>query len=88
MSIAAAGIEPEMALPFARELHEIATVIGQHRFSKARRSNAQRGVASMLMLSAIGFAAATYINEIAWVDAALSIAAQAAVAYISRHRKN
>jgi prephenate dehydratase len=88
LGITAAGIEPEMAASLAHELHALANKIESHAAAHTRRrapkSRTQRGAAGLLLISAVGFIAATYVNEVAWLDAALSLAAQLSASFLSR----
>ncbi|QNB10809.1 hypothetical protein G5S35_03950 [Paraburkholderia tropica] len=84
IGIAAAGIEPEMAIPLADELRALARSIESHATKQRTRPKKQRGVALIGTLIAISFAAATYWNDVAWIDAALSLAAQIAAGYLSK----
>lgn len=76
MGVAAACIEPEMAPSFAHELRQLANEIEKHQRAGQKRWR-QRGSAVLLALSMTGFACATYINDVAWIDVVLSCAAQA-----------
>lgn len=56
----------------------------------ARSSPQQRGSVVIPALSLLGFVVATYLNEHAWLDAALSVLAQlvAARCWNKRHEKH
>jgi hypothetical protein len=78
VGVAAAGIEPEMAACLARELRILAATLDTHSLKQPQRNPRQRGGAATALLIAVCFAAAAYINDIAWLDAVISIAAQIA----------
>lgn len=84
IGVAAAGIDPELAPTIAQELRNVARVVEHHHFVHRKKYYRQRGNTSLLLLSAIGFIAATYVNEIAWLDAALSCCAQIMAIYLTR----
>lgn len=88
IGVAAAGIEPEMTDPFSHELREVAQIVERHNVARRRRNSGQRGIASLLTVTTIGFVAASYINEIAWVDAALTLVGQLIAAYLTERVGN
>ncbi|WP_322038421.1 hypothetical protein [Burkholderia cenocepacia] len=84
IGMSATGIEPEMAASIADELRRLATTVEQHRHRERRPRKRERGGLSLAALIGISFIVATYINPIDWLDAALSIAAQASAALLAR----
>ncbi|MEX3915993.1 hypothetical protein AB4Y43_07070 [Paraburkholderia sp. BR10872] len=79
-----------MAAALAHELRSLANTLDAHAAKHSRRRSHlrdgthQRGAATIAILSTISFVAATYINDIAWLDAALSIGAQLTAAALAR----
>jgi hypothetical protein len=72
----AIGLEPEY-LPFiVRGLKGLTTRLSNPTLAKRGGITGQRGAAAISIASALAFGAATYINEYAWLDAALTLAAQ------------
>ena len=88
IGVAAAGIDPELAPRIAQELRDVARVVELHQFARREKLNSQGGSASLLLLSAIGFIAATYVNEMAWLDSVLSCAAQISALFLARRSQN
>lgn len=80
----ATAIEPEMAASMASELRTLADILDTHSSKRTRMRRGERGAAALAIVCAIGFAAATYINQLDWLDAVLSIAAQLAAAAITK----
>lgn len=82
---AAAGIEPVMAAVLASELRSLTALLDRHASTPPRTRNRrrQRGSGIAILISAVGFIAATYINDVAWIDAVLSLAAQIVAAMLS-----
>ncbi|WP_213766767.1 hypothetical protein [Caballeronia sp. dw_19] len=87
IGVAAAGIDPELAPRIAQELRDVARIVDLHQFVRRKKPNTQ-GSASLLLLSAIGFIAATYVNEIAWLDSVLNCAAQITALVLARRARN
>ena len=85
IGVAVACIEPEMAPTFAHELRQLANEIEQHQRTRQKLSRL-RGSVTLMALSMTGFACATYINEVAWIDVVLSCTAQAVALYFTRPR--
>jgi hypothetical protein len=71
----AIGLEPEFVPFLSRGLDDLATSLAKRSRSAAPRGRQDGGLA-LSVISALAFMAATYINEHAWLDAALSLAAQ------------
>ncbi|WP_213778858.1 hypothetical protein [Caballeronia sp. dw_276] len=76
----AIGIEPEYAAFVLRGFDRLISAI-KGNAPPAQQPPRQRGFVTTAGLIAIAFAAATYINDIAWLDAALSIAGQIVATY-------
>jgi len=85
IGISATGIEPEMAVAIADELRQLANTIELHQHQERRRRFArhEQGYASLAALAGLAFIAATYLNPLDWLDAALSLAAQVTAAILS-----
>lgn len=80
LEISARGIEPGIAVQMSDAIDKLSDAVRLHAINRNRR---QRGYAFVSMLVTLGFAAATYINQIAWIDAALMVAAQALVGFLA-----
>jgi hypothetical protein len=79
------GVEPEHALRLADGLDQLSQRLRLHAQREPPRPK-HRGAAPIAVVCALGFAALTYVNDVAWIDAALSIAAQLASAWISQSK--
>jgi hypothetical protein len=83
LDTSATGVELEFVPFLTRGLTALTTTINRN--TKRRRSGpAQQGLALLPVVSAVAFMAATYINDYAWLDAALSLAAQLCAAIFWR----
>jgi hypothetical protein len=80
------GVEPEQAEMLADGLEQLASRLRLHAKRRSVRPKIE-GSASIATIAALAFAAMTYINDIAWLDAALSVAAQITTAWLGRSRK-
>src|SRR5471032_85920 len=81
----AIGIEPEYIRFITRGLDRLsATLRGDSRHADPRAPDG--GIAVTALLVSLSFVAATYINQAAWLDATLSIAAQLIAAKTWRRR--
>jgi hypothetical protein len=76
----AAGIDSVLAPEIAAELERLAAIIR----CNASKRKTQSGRASMLALVALAFTVAIYANEIAWLDAVLTLLAEAAMVILTR----
>ncbi len=81
------GVEPEQALMLANGLEQLASRLRLHAKRRPVRPKIE-GAASITTVAALAFAATTYINDIAWLDAALSVAAQLTAAWFVCRRKS
>jgi hypothetical protein len=77
------GVEPEHALRLADGLDQLSQRLRLHAQRKSPKPK-HRGAAPIAIVCALSFAALTYVNDIAWIDAALSIAAQLVSAGIAQ----
>ena len=73
---AAGGIEREFSPVIASALRTLTSRVQAHQWTPA-----PKGSAAPLLLVSIAFAAATYINQIAWLDATLSVAGHVIVGW-------
>lgn len=80
------GIEPEMAYCVADELRKLATRIEEFGSRHRRQKRSQRGFGTTAALATIAIAAATYVNDVAWIDVALSLTSHVIGALIGRSR--
>ncbi|MFM0315978.1 hypothetical protein PQR36_13900 [Paraburkholderia nemoris] len=87
ITLAATGIEPEFTPAISAGLLRLRKRVnshGDHHPPPPRRAG---GFARFTPLFSLACMAATYINTVAWVDAALSLAAQVGIAYaLNRER--
>ncbi|ASL45106.1 hypothetical protein bAD24_I16655 [Burkholderia sp. AD24] len=79
------AIEPEQIDLFADELENLARRLRAKRSRKPAFPD-QRGFGHLGSILSLFFLAATYVNESAAVDVALSLAAQLSIAIIARQR--
>ncbi|WP_133167942.1 hypothetical protein [Burkholderia gladioli] len=84
VKLMASGIEPEMAARVAEGLRDLADRIDRFGAPRTAPMHNQRGVGTLGAIATIAIAAASYINEVAWVDVALTLASHALGAYLSR----
>lgn len=88
ITLSASGIEPEFAPAISSALASLRDRITSHATHYPVQPRSYGGFARLLPLVSMAFMAATYINQIAWIDAALSIASQFTVGYLlSRTRR-
>ena len=80
------GIEPEMAYSVADELRKLATRIEEFGSQHRRQRRSQRGFGTSAALTTIAIAAATYLNDVPWIDVALSLTSHAIGALINRSK--
>ncbi len=73
VDILIADVEPEFADALADGLETIAQRLRAHA-RKRFRGRADSGFASLAVLLPVVFAIATYFNEVAWLDAAITLA--------------
>jgi hypothetical protein len=78
------GIERDFAIPLADSLDRLSAILRNHGSSPSRGRRNQRGIAKLAPLVAIGFMAATYLNDLAWLDSLLMIAGQLSVNWLLR----
>ncbi|KVD73988.1 hypothetical protein WS62_07790 [Burkholderia sp. ABCPW 14] len=76
-----------MAASIADELRSLAALIEQHQQRTHEKGKRQRGDCSLFILATLAFMSATYLNQVDWIDAALSIAAQVSAALFARHTR-
>lgn len=76
VTLAATGIEPEFAPAIESGLLDLQSRIRAHRLRNQPRPRGSAGRIGMIPLLSTAFLAAIFINQIAWVDVALSLAAQ------------
>jgi len=81
ITLSASGVEPEFAPAIGSALLALRDRINSHAASHRPRPRGYGGFANLMPVISIAFMAATYLNEVAWVDAALSFAAQITVGY-------
>ncbi len=79
------AIEPEQINLIADELENLARRLRAKRRSRPTTHH-QRGFSCLGSILSLAFLAATYINESAAVDVALSLAAQLSIAIVARQR--
>lgn len=88
ITLSANGIEPEFAPAISSALASLRDRITSYATHSPSRPRSYSGFARLAPLISMAFMAATYINQVAWIDAALSIASQFAVSYVlSRTRQ-
>lgn len=79
ITLHADGIEPEFVPAITTTLDQLSRRIESHAKSHRGRPRRNDGFCRLLPLLSLAFIGATYINDVAWIDAALSLAAQATV---------
>lgn len=78
------GIERDFANPVADSLDRLSAILRYHASTPSRRSRTQRGIARLAPLVSVSFMAATYINDIAWLDCLLMLAGQLSISWLLR----
>jgi hypothetical protein len=78
------GIDRDFATPVADSLDRLSAILRFHAAAPGHRSRTQRGIARLAPLVSVSFMAATYINDIAWLDCLLMIAGQLSVSWLLR----
>ncbi|NYH13448.1 hypothetical protein [Paraburkholderia bryophila] len=78
------GIERDFATPVAESLDRLSAVLRFHAARPRFKDRAQRGIARLAPVASLAFVAATYFNEIAWLDCVLMIAGQLTVNWLLR----
>ncbi|RDK01453.1 hypothetical protein DLM46_16625 [Paraburkholderia lacunae] len=81
ITLAASGIEPEFAPAISAGLLRLRKRINSHGDGHRPPPRRLGGFARLIPLFSLACMAATYVNTVAWVDAALSLAAQVGVSY-------
>lgn len=82
----AADVEPEFTPALIDGLKLASERLRQHGKAHSERRRNELGRASPATFIPLLFIAATYINEVAWIDAALSLIAQVSVCLLTRRR--
>lgn len=86
MDLSAVGVEPEYAGLITSGLDRLSRALrAQRDASKAKR---WRGSISLSLATCIGFIAATYLNNVAWLDALLMLLSQLSAVYLCRPRSH
>lgn len=80
------GVEPEQAGGLADGLDQLATRLRLHAKRRPVRPT-MRGAASVTAIATLAFAMVTYVNDIAWLDATLSLVAQITAAWLATPNK-
>jgi len=75
VDIADKGIDPDIATRIADALDVLSETVRCHALKPPRRTS-QRGSGTASLSIIIGFMAAAFVNQIAWIDAALILGAQ------------
>ena len=89
ITVSASGIEPEFAPAIDAALDRLRRQIQEHGTRRMTAQKGRRGSAQLATILSIAFMAATYVNGIAWLDAAMSLAAQLTMGYVlAQHRRN
>ena len=88
VEISATGLERDFSLPAAEALDRLSTILRFHAVAPRRKNHMQRGIAMLAPMASVAFMAATYFNEIAWVDSALMLAGQLAVSWLLNRTTN
>jgi hypothetical protein len=84
ITLAASGIEPEFSPAIASALLTLRRRIQAH---QPKSVAAPKGSATPAILLSIAFAAATYFNQLAWLDATLSVAGHLVVGWLLDREK-
>ncbi|MDR3386907.1 MAG: hypothetical protein P4L92_07625 [Rudaea sp.] len=81
-----AEVEPEFIPALTDGLELATTRLRRHSRACSQRRRSELGQASLTMFISLLFIAATYSNDIAWIDAALSLVAQVSACLLTRRR--
>ncbi|MFL9960446.1 hypothetical protein PQR02_04780 [Paraburkholderia sediminicola] len=76
IQLTACGIEPDVADQIADALQQLTDAVRAHGAPPTTARRGQRGVIGITLALMIGFMAADFFNQIAWLDAVLMLAAQ------------
>ncbi|MEW9584313.1 hypothetical protein [Paraburkholderia sp. DGU8] len=88
VEFSATGIEHDFAAPAADALDRLSTVLRFHAATPHRRKDLfQRGGATLAPLVSLAFMAATYFNDVAWIDSALMLANHLTVSWLSNRSR-
>lgn len=82
VEFSATGVERDFAAPTADALDRLSTILRFHAVKPRRRDRVQQGFAMLAPIVSMAFMAATYLNDIAWVDSALMLASQLSVGWL------
>ncbi|MGQ7939100.1 hypothetical protein [Paraburkholderia sp. D1E] len=82
----AADVEPEFIPALTDGLEAATTRLRRHSRACSERRRSELGQASLTTFIPLLFIAVTYINDIAWIDAALSLVAQVSACLLTRRR--
>ncbi|MFM0283209.1 hypothetical protein P0D75_34910 [Paraburkholderia sediminicola] len=88
ITLAATGIEPEFTPAINAGLLRLRKRINSHGGHHPLAPRHLGGFARLTPLFSLACMAASYINTVAWIDAALSLAAQVGVAYALSHKRD
>jgi hypothetical protein len=86
VDLVTADVEPEFAEALSDGLATAVQRVRSHGRIRASRSDNESGAATLFALIPLTFIAATYLNDVAWIDAVLSAAAQVTASFLSRRR--
>lgn len=85
----ATGIETEFSLPVAESLDRLSHIVRMHSATTPRRARvSQHGFSALPTTISLAFMAATYINQIAWVDSLLMLASHFIVEWVTKRRSS
>jgi hypothetical protein len=79
------GIERDFAQPVADSLDRLSHIVRMHSATPRRRTT-QHGYSALPTAISLAFMAATYVNQIAWVDSLLMLASHFIVDWIAKRR--
>lgn len=83
VKISARGIDPDIAMQMSDALDGLSNTVRMHALAPRRRPH-QGGFVNISFALMLGFIAADFINQVAWIDAALMLAAQLIASYLAR----
>lgn len=87
VDLVTAEVEPEFAEALSDGLAAAAHRVRSHGHMRAGRSGNETGAATLFALISLAFIAATYLNDVAWIDAVLSAAAQVTASLLNKRRR-
>jgi hypothetical protein len=82
----ATGIERDFSQPVADSLDRLSHIVRMHSATPRRARSSQHGFSALPAAISLAFMAATYVNQIAWIDSLLMLTSHLIVEWITKRR--